>query len=195
MQVCRSWIAQVEYQGQTLSTRILDCKPVINTNYSIGHRLELPSWIFALCTFFCSMLNVKSQNNLYGVSTLLRSVGNTKIEVSTVAAESWYRPSSTRQWLEVSVFLACISRMAMCFLTCSTCIKVWQKSYTLGHCRSSTRLLQSSAHVSKWEELANLSEMIQCYSDGGYLISSSIIYSAYQGNSTFGCKAQLMSPS
>ena len=41
MQVCRSGIAQVEYQGQTPSTRIIDSKPFIDTCYCIGHRLEL----------------------------------------------------------------------------------------------------------------------------------------------------------
>ena len=41
MQGCRSWIAQVEYQGQTQNTRILERKPLIDTSYRIGHGLEL----------------------------------------------------------------------------------------------------------------------------------------------------------
>ena len=40
VQDCRSRIAQVESQSQTLSTRILDCKPFNDTCYLIGHRLE-----------------------------------------------------------------------------------------------------------------------------------------------------------
>ena len=41
MQYCHSWIAQVEYQGQTQYTRILDSKPFIDTCCHIGYRLEL----------------------------------------------------------------------------------------------------------------------------------------------------------
>ena len=37
----RSRIAQVEYQGQTLHTRILECKLLIDTSCCIRHRLEL----------------------------------------------------------------------------------------------------------------------------------------------------------
>ena len=32
---------QVEYQGQTQNTRILERKPLIDTSYRIGHGLEL----------------------------------------------------------------------------------------------------------------------------------------------------------
>ena len=41
LQDCYSRIAQVEYQGQTQNTRILECKPLIYTFYCIQHRLEL----------------------------------------------------------------------------------------------------------------------------------------------------------
>ena len=41
LQDCRSWIAQVEYQGQARNTRILERKPLIDTSYRIRHRLEL----------------------------------------------------------------------------------------------------------------------------------------------------------
>ena len=37
----RSRIAEVEYQGQARNTRIFERKPLINTSYSIRHRLEL----------------------------------------------------------------------------------------------------------------------------------------------------------
>ena len=47
MQDCRSQIAQIEYQGQTQYTGILDHKPFIDTCYSIGHRLELKYFHFA----------------------------------------------------------------------------------------------------------------------------------------------------
>ena len=43
IQNCNSWIFQVEYQGQ----RILECKPLIDTSYSIWHRLELKYFHFA----------------------------------------------------------------------------------------------------------------------------------------------------
>ena len=41
IQDCSSQIVPVEYQGQTRNTRILECKPLINTSYFIWHRLEL----------------------------------------------------------------------------------------------------------------------------------------------------------
>ena len=47
MQDCRSRIAQVEYQGQTRYTRILERKPLIDTSYRIQHRLELKYFHFA----------------------------------------------------------------------------------------------------------------------------------------------------
>ena len=42
-----SRIAQVVYQGQACNTRILECKPLINTSYCIWHRLELKYFHFA----------------------------------------------------------------------------------------------------------------------------------------------------
>ena len=46
-----SWIAQVEYQGQTRKTRILERKkrekPLIQTFYCIRHKLELKYFHFA----------------------------------------------------------------------------------------------------------------------------------------------------
>ena len=47
MQYCHSWIAQVEYQGQTQYTRILDSKPFTDTCCHIGNRLELKYLYFA----------------------------------------------------------------------------------------------------------------------------------------------------
>ena len=47
MQDCHSRIAQVECQGQTRYTLILDCKPFINTYDSTGHRLELKFFLSA----------------------------------------------------------------------------------------------------------------------------------------------------
>ena len=47
VQNCRSWIAQVEYQGQASNTRILEHKPWIDTFYRIRHRLELKYFHFA----------------------------------------------------------------------------------------------------------------------------------------------------
>ena len=47
MQDCSSQIAQVEYQGQTLYTKILAHKPVFNTSYRIGHSLESKKFHFA----------------------------------------------------------------------------------------------------------------------------------------------------
>ena len=41
MQDCRSRIAQVEHQGQTRYTGILDFKHLIYASYSIPYRLEL----------------------------------------------------------------------------------------------------------------------------------------------------------
>ena len=40
-------ISQVEYQGQTRNTRILECKPLIDTSDRIRHRLELKYFHFA----------------------------------------------------------------------------------------------------------------------------------------------------
>ena len=47
VQDCRTRIFQVEYQGQTRNTRILERKPLINTSYCIRHRLELKYFHFA----------------------------------------------------------------------------------------------------------------------------------------------------
>ena len=47
VQDCRSQIAQLEYQGQTRNTRILERKPLIDTSYRIQHRLELKYFHFA----------------------------------------------------------------------------------------------------------------------------------------------------
>ena len=41
MQACHSRIAQVEYQGQTRYTRILDRRSFIDVCYRTGHRLDL----------------------------------------------------------------------------------------------------------------------------------------------------------
>ena len=49
VQDCQSWIAQVEYQGQTRNTRILEHKPLVNTSYHIQHKLELKYFHFAQC--------------------------------------------------------------------------------------------------------------------------------------------------
>ena len=47
VQDCRTRIFQVEYQGQTRNTRILERKPLIDTSYRIRHRLELKFFHFA----------------------------------------------------------------------------------------------------------------------------------------------------
>ena len=47
IQDCSSQIVQVEYQGQTRNTRILERKPLIDTSYRIRHRLELKYFHFA----------------------------------------------------------------------------------------------------------------------------------------------------
>ena len=44
---CRPRIFQLEYQGQTQNTRILERKPLIDTSYCIRHRLELKYFHFA----------------------------------------------------------------------------------------------------------------------------------------------------
>ena len=43
----RAWIFQVQYQGQTWNTRILERKPLVDTSYRIRHRLELKYVHFA----------------------------------------------------------------------------------------------------------------------------------------------------
>ena len=47
VQDCCTWIFQVEYQGQTQNTRILERKPLIDTSYRIRHVTSHN---------FCSML-------------------------------------------------------------------------------------------------------------------------------------------
>ena len=47
IQDCRTQIFQLEYQGQTRNTRILERKPLIDTSYRISHRLELKYFHFA----------------------------------------------------------------------------------------------------------------------------------------------------
>ena len=47
MQNCRSLISQVEHQGQTWYTRILERKPLMDTSFRILHRLELKYFHFA----------------------------------------------------------------------------------------------------------------------------------------------------
>ena len=44
------------------------------------------------------------------------------------------RPCENRTRFENCTRFACKNRMAVCFLTRSTCKNVWHKSYTLGHC-------------------------------------------------------------
>ena len=47
VQDCLSQIAQIEYQGQTQYTRILERKPLIHTSYCIQYRLELKYFLLA----------------------------------------------------------------------------------------------------------------------------------------------------
>ena len=47
VQDCSTRIFHLEYQGQTLNTRILERKPLIDTSYRIRHRLELKYFHFA----------------------------------------------------------------------------------------------------------------------------------------------------
>ena len=47
----------VEYQGQTIYKRILDCKLLINTYYCIGHRFELKCFLFAI--FFWNIFSLQ----------------------------------------------------------------------------------------------------------------------------------------
>ena len=47
IQDCCTRIIQVEYQGQTRNTRILERKPLIDTSYRIRHGLELKYFHFA----------------------------------------------------------------------------------------------------------------------------------------------------
>ena len=58
-------IAQVEYQGQTRHTRILDCKPLIDTYYHIGCRLELDFFSLQFFSTVEQLMNfrkVKTEN-------------------------------------------------------------------------------------------------------------------------------------
>ena len=61
IQDCSSQIVQVEYQGQTRNTRILERKPLIDTSYCIRHRLEIFSLrtIFAQCSSSSSSTSKK----------------------------------------------------------------------------------------------------------------------------------------
>ena len=70
-QDCHPRIAQVEYQGRTRYTRILDLKPFVDTYYSIQHRLDLKFPHFTYWHFFCAIcieqlmnLNKKRTENL-----------------------------------------------------------------------------------------------------------------------------------
>ena len=65
IQDCTTWIFHVDYQGQTRNTRILERKPLIDTSYSIQHRLELKYQHLAQ---FCSML-IEQHINLEKVRT------------------------------------------------------------------------------------------------------------------------------
>ena len=51
LQVCRSRIAQVEYQARAQYTRILHSKPLVNTCHGIGCRFELKYFHFACIIF------------------------------------------------------------------------------------------------------------------------------------------------
>ena len=63
VQDCRSGIAQVEYQGQTLYTGTLERKPFIDTSYCVRHRLELNFFslldFFAQCSSSSSLISKK----------------------------------------------------------------------------------------------------------------------------------------
>ena len=59
VQDCRTRIFQLEYQGQTRNTRILERKPLIDTSYCIRHRLE----IFSLRTIFAQCSSSSSSNS------------------------------------------------------------------------------------------------------------------------------------
>ena len=54
MQECRSGIVQVENQGQTRYTRILDHNTFIGTSYRTERRLELK---FKICSILIEQLN------------------------------------------------------------------------------------------------------------------------------------------
>ena len=78
MQDCHSLIAQVEYQGQTRYTKILDSKPLIDTFYCIGHRLELTFFsLHNLCPLLIysveqliDLRNVKTENLKFSTDLL-----------------------------------------------------------------------------------------------------------------------------
>ena len=55
----RSLIVQVEYQGQTRNTRILERKPLIKTSYCIQHRLELKYFHFTQFLLNAAQLLIK----------------------------------------------------------------------------------------------------------------------------------------
>ena len=66
------WIVLVDHWGQTRYTRFLDCKNLIYTNYSIGHKLEFKYSHFThflhivliICNFFgCKLLLLLIQNH------------------------------------------------------------------------------------------------------------------------------------
>ena len=64
----RSRNAQVEYQGQARYTRILECKPLINTSYRIRHRLDSLELKYFTSHNFCSLL-IEQLINLEKVRT------------------------------------------------------------------------------------------------------------------------------
>ena len=68
IQDCCSRNVQVEYQGQTQNTRILERKPLIDTSYRIRHRLELKNFHLAQFLLIAPRL-IKQLTNLEKVRT------------------------------------------------------------------------------------------------------------------------------
>ena len=66
VQDCRSRIVQVEYQGQTRNTRILERKPWIDTPYRIRQRINIDwSWnIFTMQFFLLNAHRLTSSSSL-----------------------------------------------------------------------------------------------------------------------------------
>ena len=71
---CCSEIAQVEYQGQTQHTRILDSKPIIWICCCIGHRLEFKysAQFFAQCSSSSSSTSQKWELRTWKIGLIFK---------------------------------------------------------------------------------------------------------------------------
>ena len=92
------WMSQVQYQGQTRYIRILDSNPLINTYYSIGHRLELKFFYLHIFAKYQRSLGRSSTSKLARTENLQFG-----IDLQDLAMDGWSVTVTDQQWLTIQL--------------------------------------------------------------------------------------------